>query len=462
MDMAHTAGAIKRPEKFFFLYLPTHKRNILIAIGAALTLPGVVEVFAGRHIDNLFHFLIDGQFARSAEDAFWVVLGIAIMVSISFKLSFKPMLQIADTEKELVNLLTEKSEEFRQRRDKSIAFLNAQSELNRLTDAHLENVVKETEAAAEGIISQARSIDASMTGMQSTIASLHERSRSLSEQSRKTITDNEKTIDDLRAYIDRRLVEVKKDYDIVMALAKRSRSMTSFVDLLKEISDQTNLLALNAAIEAARAGEHGRGFAIVAQEVRKLSAQSEDAATKIGHAMVGMAEEIETQFSNKLNQHTHLQESGLLKSLETQLTDLMQSYKDLGELNGQTLTEVRRGSSLMASEVMDLLAKIQFQDITRQQIELVQRTLKDTGEYMEALKHCLSKKEKCRVACEIPDFSLDGIHKYYVMETQRETHNEVMNDEGAKDGRVDKRHLKRLKLAAGEPAPAPSADITFF
>lgn len=146
----------------------------------------------------------------------------------------------------------------------------------------------------------------------------------------------------------------------VNELNKQSAEIDSIVNVITGIADQTNLLALNAAIEAARAGEHGKGFAVVADEVRKLAEQSRDSATQIAE----LIHSIQTDTTHSVQMMGHVTDNveiGIKVTEETaykfgHILDSMQMLNPQMEEISSTATQFSAQSEQVAAAMQQLLA----------------------------------------------------------------------------------------------------------
>ncbi|HEU0234210.1 MAG TPA: methyl-accepting chemotaxis protein [Gallionella sp.] len=137
---------------------------------------------------------------------------------------------------------------------------------------------------------------------------------------------------------------VNESSRLVQALSQQSEQISEVVKMIKEVAEQTNLLALNAAIEAARAGEQGRGFAVVADEVRKLAERTAKSTLEI----------------SSMIEKTHGGIHGALHSLQTGVERVNAGVAKASQA-GDAVTQINSGAQMLVGTVNDISAAIKEQ-----------------------------------------------------------------------------------------------------
>ena len=215
--------------------------------------------------------------------------------------------------------------------------------------------------------------------------------------------DNRQRFDASAVALEHLAGDARASADAVKALAEASEEFGAFVTLVQKMAKQSKLLALNAAMEAARAGEHGQGFAVVASEVRRLAANSAEAAQRteaLVHGVLGKVQEsralssrtMETVIgvleTTQLGMHSFAQVEEAVRGSEAWTASIEQAARTSRELVADVtlrLDEIAKATESYASAMQEVAASSEEQSASTEQIAAAAGSLAAAAAHLSGL-----------------------------------------------------------------------------
>jgi len=330
--------------------------------------------------------------------------------------------------------------------------LNEIAPFNQILVGQLNSVTEQTEKAAFDIATRLHTIDEVVTDLQGFVSAATSEAAGSVAESEATVASNTTLIKRLESFIHQRITAAERDAKSNAEAVSKAKSLQALLELVRRIAGQTNLLALNAAIEAARAGEAGRGFAVVADEVRKLSHETESAVKKIDEGILAVTHIIENQFNDKIIHSQVDDERQTLETFAEQLAALGSSYEQFAHREKEMLGQIQNSGDRLAEMFVETLASVQFQDITRQQITQVIEGITHIDTHTQTVAGVIRNAED--YADTPPKIKplkaeFDRLYSSYVMDHQRDVHRHALGDGKA----------QRHKSAASKQPAASNVEL---
>jgi methyl-accepting chemotaxis protein len=255
--------------------------------------------------------------------------------------------------------------------------------LDEAIDGQLKVVVSDTDTSAMALIQQTRKLNDHAANLLKYLGSSNLSASDMERELEGSVVSIVQIADFIKALPEM----IRGDVETIQAAAmKEIDGLVSFINVIKDISKQTNLLALNAAIEAARAGDAGRGFTVVADEVRMLSERSARAAVMIEQGLVDA-------------QHT-MKEGMKLSPMDKQIAEaaeivgsirkLQENYDDIRQYYKTLFLAVTEHNTNLATEIVEMLGQIQYQDVVRQRIERIEAAVARRNDILSELPRRLA------------------------------------------------------------------------
>nr|QGT50283.1 methyl-accepting chemotaxis protein [uncultured Helicobacter sp.] len=227
--------------------------------------------------------------------------------------------------------------------------------------------------------------------MHQVVANISDIAKQTEENSSKTVdisVEGMKTIGETAEEIGKITEMISVSANNIRELQQQSVEISNSANLIAEIADQTNLLALNAAIEAARAGEHGRGFAVVADEVRKLAERTAGTTMEISSAISLIQESIGTSVASieeivpqiDKGQKLIMDSVQILESIQDQAKDSFEKAKIVASSSleqGNTMASITHDMENISKLSNDTSLSLQNANKRIDELERISQTLKD-------------------------------------------------------------------------------------